>query len=148
MKRKIMPDIIKQQVVSSLNQDCSVFEAATLMTSANIAAVVIVDRDGKLSGIITERDLTRRIVAKGLDPKETPIAAVMTENPDTLSPDDSAGDALELMQSRHFRHLPVVDGDKCVGMVSIRDLYKAAKSSLEESIRETEAFVFGDRYGA
>lgn len=148
MKRKIMPDIIKQQVVSSLNQDCSVFEAATLMTSANIAAVVIVDRDGKLSGIITERDLTRRIVAKGLDPKETPIAAVMTENPDTLSPDDSAGDALELMQSRHFRHLPVVDGDKCVGMVSIRDLYKAAKSTLEESIRETEAFVFGDRYGA
>lgn len=148
MKRKIMPDIIKQQVVSSLNQDCSVFEAATLMTSANIAAIVVVDRDGKLSGIITERDLTRRIVAKGLDPKETPIAAVMTENPDTLSPDDSAGDALELMQSRHFRHLPVVDGDKCVGMVSIRDLYKAAKSTLEESIRETEAFVFGDRYGA
>ncbi len=148
MQRKIIPDIIKQHVISSLDKDSTVFEAATLMTSANIAAVVVVDSDGKLSGIITERDLTRRIVAKGLDPKETPIAAVMSENPDTLSPDDSAVDALELMQSRHFRHLPVVDGDKCVGMVSIRDLYKAAKSSLEESIRETEAFVFGDRYGA
>ena len=90
----------------------------------------------------------RRVVAKGLDPKETPIADVMTENPETLSPDDSAGDALEMMLSRHFRHLPVIDGEKCVGMVSIRDLYKAAKSSLEESIKETEAFVFGDRYGA
>ena len=130
MQRKIMPDIIKQQVVSSLNQDSTVFEAATLMTSANIAAVIVIDGNSKLTGIITERDLTRRVVAKGLDPKDTPIAAVMTANPDTLSPDDSAGDALELMQSRHFRHLPVVDGDKCVGMVSIRDLYKAAKSTL------------------
>lgn len=148
MQRKIMPDIIKQQVVSSLKQDSTVFEAATLMASANIAAVIIVDDDGKLAGIVTERDLTRRVVAKGLEPKETPLADVMTENPDTLSPDDSAGDALELMQARHFRHLPVVEGDECVGMVSIRDLYMAAKSSLEESIRETEAFVFGDRYGA
>ena len=148
MQRKIMPDIIKQKVVSSLNQDSTVFEAATLMTGANIAAVIVIDGNSKLTGIITERDLTRRVVAKGLDPKDTPIAAVMTANPDTLSPDDSAGDALELMQSRHFRHLPVVDGDKSVGMVSIRDLYKAAKSTLEENIRETEAFVFGDRYGA
>jgi len=148
MQRKIMPDIIKHQVISSLKQDSSVFEAASLMTSANIAAIVIVDDNNKVSGIITERDLTRRVIAKGLDPKQTPIGAVMTKNPDTLSPDDSASDALELMQSRHFRHLPVVDGDTCVGMVSIRDLYIAAKSTLEESIRETEAFVFGDRYGA
>jgi CBS domain-containing protein len=148
MQRKIMPDIIKQQVISSLKKDSTVFEAASLMTSANIAAIVIVDDNNKVTGIITERDLTRRVIAKGLEPKETPIAAVMTENPETLSPDDSAGDALELMQSRHFRHLPVVDGEICVGMVSIRDLYKAAKSALEESIRETEAFVFGDRYGA
>jgi len=148
MQRKIMPDIIKQQVISSLKQDSTAYEAASLMTSANIAAIVIVDDNNKVSGIITERDLTRRVVAKGLDPKETPIADVMTENPETLSPDDSASDALEMMLSRHFRHLPVIDGEKCVGMVSIRDLYKAAKSSLEESIKETEAFVFGDRYGA
>jgi len=148
MQRKIIPDIIRQQVISSLKQDSTAFEAASLMTSANVAAIVIVDGNNQISGIITERDLTRRVIAKGLDPKETPIADIMTENPDTLSPDDSAGDALELMQSRHFRHLPVVDGDTCVGMVSIRDLYIAAKSKLEESIRETEAFVFGDRYGA
>ena len=103
---------------------------------------------GSPGRIITERDLTRRVVAKDLDPKKTPIIDIMTANPDTLSPDDSAGDALELMQSRHFRHLPVVEDGKCVGMVSIRDLYTAVKSALEENIRETEAFVFGDRYGA
>jgi CBS domain-containing protein len=148
MQRKIMPDIVKKQAVSSLKIDNTVLEAATMMTSANVAAIVVIDDDGKLVGIITERDLTRRAIAKGLDPKETPIGDIMTANPDTLAPDDSAGDALELMQSRHFRHLPVVDGDICVGMVSIRDLYIAAKSSLEKNIRETEAFVFGDRYGA
>jgi CBS domain-containing protein len=148
MQRKIMPDIVKKQAVSSLKIDNTVLEAATMMTSANVAAIVVIDDDGKLVGIITERDLTRRAITKGLDPKKTPIGDIMTANPDTLAPDDSAGDALELMQSRHFRHLPVVDGDICVGMVSIRDLYIAAKSSLEENIRETEAFVFGDRYGA
>ncbi len=148
MQRKIMPDIIKQQVISSLKPDNTVIEAATLMTSANVAAIVVLDDGGVLIGIVTERDLTRRVIAKKLDPKETPISEVMSENPDTLAPDDSAGDALELMQSRHFRHLPVVEDGKCIGMVSLRDLYMAAQTTLEENIRETEAFVFGDRYGA
>ena len=60
----------------------------------------------------------------------------------------AAGDALELMQSRKYRHLPVTEDGKCVGMVSIRDLYAAVKLALEEDIKETEAFVFRDRYGA
>ena len=148
MQRKIIPEIVNRQKISSLKGENSVLEAATMMANANIGAVVVVDDDGKLVGIITERDMTLRVVSKALDPKETKIADIMTTNPDTLSPDDSAGDALELTQSRHYRHLPVAEGGKCVGMVSIRDLYIAAKSSLEENIRETEAFVFGDRYGA
>ena len=148
MERKIMPDIVKRQTISSLKPDNTAFEAATMMATANIGAIVVVDKKGLLSGIVTERDMTRRVVGKGLDPKKTKIADVMTSNPDTLAPDDSAGDALELMQSRQYRHLPVVDDGKCVGIVSLRDLFAAAKSSLEENIRETEAFVFGDRYGA
>jgi len=148
MDRKIIPEIVKKQTISSLKPESTAFEAATLMTTANIGAIIINDDDGNLSGIVTERDMTRRVVGKGLDPKTTLIEDFMTKNPDTLAPDDSAGDALELMQSRHFRHLPVVEDGKCVGMVSIRDLYIAAKTSLEENIRETEAFVFGDRYGA
>ena len=148
MQRKIIPDIVKRQSISSLKPENTVFEAATMMASANIGAVIILDKDGNLTGIITERDMTRRVVGKGLDPKKTKIADVMTGNPDTLAPDDSAGDALELMQSRQYRHLPVVDGGKCVGIVSLRDLFAAAKSSLEANIRDTEAFVFGDRDGA
>ena len=148
MDRKIVPGIVKKQTISSLKSENTAFEAATLMTSANIGAVVIVDDDENLTGILTERDITQRLVGKGLDPKTTLIKDVMTKDPETLSPDDAAGDALELMQTRHFRHLPVVEDGKCVAMVSIRDLYMAAKSALEKNIRETEAFVFGDRYGA
>lgn len=148
MQRKIMPDIVKRQTISSLKPENTVYEAATMMVKANIGAVVVLDKQGRLTGIVTERDMTRRVVAKGLDPKQTKLADIMTKNPDTLSPDDSAFDALELMQARNYRHLPVVEDGKCVGMVSVRDLYAAAKSSLEENIKETEAFVFGDRYGA
>jgi CBS domain-containing protein len=148
MQRKIIPDIVKKQTISSLKINSTVFEAATMMNNTNVAAIVVLDEASKLVGIVTERDLTRRAIAKNLDPNTTPIEKIMTKNPDTLAPDDSASDALELMQSRHFRHLPVVEKEICVGMVSIRDLYIAAKSSLEENIRETEAFIFGDRYGA
>jgi len=148
MQRKIIPDIVKRQTIGSLKPENTEYEAATMMVKANIGAVVIIDKQGRLTGIATERDMTRRVVAKGLDPKQTKLADIMTKNPDTLAPDDSAFDALELMQARNYRHLPVVEGGKCVGMVSVRDLYSAAKSSLEESIKETEAFVFGDRYGA
>jgi CBS domain-containing protein len=148
MQRKIMPDIVKRQTISALKAENTAYEAATMMTKANIGAVIVLDAKERLTGIVTERDMTRRVVAKGLDPKETPLSEIMTKNPDTLSPDDSAFDALELMQARNYRHLPVVEDGKCVGMVSVRDLYAAAKSSLEENIKETEAFVFGDRYGA
>lgn len=148
MQRKIMPDIVKRQTISSLKSDNTVLEAASMMVKANIGAVVVLDGKDRLIGIVTERDMTRRVVAKGLDPKKTQLSEIMTKNPDTLAPDDSAFDALELMQARNYRHLPVVEDGKCVGMVSVRDLYAAAKASLEENIKETEAFVFGDRYGA
>jgi len=148
MQRKIIPDIVTGQTINSAKVDTTVMDAAKKMASANIAAITVEDDDGKLIGIITERDITQRVVAKGLNAETTSVLDVMTKNPDTLSPNDSAGDALELMQSRNYRHLPVTEDGKCVAMVSVRDLYKAAKEQLEENIRETEAFVFGDRYGA
>ena len=101
-----------------------------------------------MCGIVTERDLCQKVLAKSLDPDSTAVGDIMTANPDTLSPDDSAGDALELMQTRKYRHLPVVVNGKCQAVVSVRDLYSAIKESLEEDIREAEAFIFGDRYGA
>lgn len=148
MQRKIVPDIVQPTDVASVIAEDTVFAAATIMRDRKIAALIVVDSAGKLSGIITERDVVFRGTAGGLDPKSTKVAEIMTPNPDTLAPGDSASDALELMQTRNYRHLPVVVDGTCIAVVSVRDLFKSVKESLEESIRETEAFVFGDRYGA
>ena len=148
MQRKIVPNVVARKQVATVVPEDTAFQAAKLMADKHIAALVVVDGESKIIGIVTERDMTQRIIAAGLDGKTTPVKHIMTENPDTLSPEDSAGDALELMQTRNYRHLPVTEDGKCIAVVSIRDLYASVKEALEEDIRETEAFVFGDRYGA
>ena len=148
MQRKIVPNVVARKQVATVVVEDTAFQAAKLMADNHIAALVVVDGESKIIGIVTERDMTQRIIAAGLDGKTTPVKHIMTENPDTLSPEDSAGDALELMQTRNYRHLPVTEDGKCIAIVSIRDLYASVKEALEEDIRETEAFVFGDRYGA
>ncbi len=148
MRLRIIPHIVKDQKLCVLSEQSTVREAAKQMADNDIAAIVVTDDDGKLLGIVTERDMTRRIIAKDVDANTVTVGEIMTRNPDTLAPGDSALDALELMRTRKYRHLPVVDDGRVVGMVSIRDLYAAVKTALEEDIRETEAFVFGDRYGA
>ena len=148
MQRKIVPDIVKPVDVASVKAEDMVLDAAKMMRDRKIAALIVVDDAGNLTGIVTERDVVFRLTANGKDPATTAIKEIMTSSPDTLAPGDSASDALELMQTRNYRHLPVVEGSKCIAVVSVRDLFNSVKESLEESIRETEAFVFGDRYGA
>ena len=148
MQGKIIPDVLQRLTIARVTIDDNVLTAAKMMSDAHIAALIVVDNDDKLIGIITERDLTQRVLAAGLDGQATKVGDVMTANPDTLAPDDSARDALELMQTRGYRHLPVAEDGKCVSIVSIRDLYASVKEALEKDIKETEAFVFGDRYGA
>lgn len=147
MQSRIIPDIVQDQSICSLPEMSTVHEAARQMTECNVAAVVVVDEDGVLHGIVTERDITRRLVSKGLDPRKTKLVDIMTRDPDTLAPHDTAQDALGRMQKRGFRHLPVLDDAEVVGMVSIRDLYAAVQKTLEDDLHETEAYVFGDRYG-
>ena len=149
MQRKIIPDIVQPRDLTTTTVDQTAEQAAKDMAAANVAAIIVLDADGKLIGIVTERDLSRRIVAENKVPSDTKVGDIMTANPDTLAPGDRASDALELMLTWRYRHLPVQDENgKCIAMVSIRDLYEAVKESLEENIRETEAFVFGDRYSA
>lgn len=148
MHRKIIPDVVPRRDIRAVTEKDTVLDCAKTMKELHVAAMIVVDGAGKLIGIVTERDMVQRVLAKGLDPKTTTMADIMTRNPDTLKPDDSAADALELMRSRNFRHLPVAEDGRCVAMVSIRDLYAAVQEALQAEIHETEAFVFGDRYGA
>ena len=147
MPAKIIPDIVNDQKLYELSQSHSARDAAKLMTKAHVSAVLVVE-EGRLLGIVTERDLTAQVVALGADPDETPLSAIMTADPDTLEPADAPLDALELMRTRGYRHLPVVASGTVVGMGSIRDLYAATKEQLEEDVRQREAFMFDKGYGA
>ncbi|RCK52207.1 hypothetical protein TH25_06640 [Thalassospira profundimaris] len=147
MDTKIVPGLVKEQSLATLNPADSVMDAVLLMSDRKIGAVIVVDDSARLAGIFTERDLVNRVVAKKLDPAKTPLVDVMTANPDTLRPDDNAHEALSLMSAHRYRHLPVVDGDRVVGMVSIRDLFNVVKASLEDEVRDREKFIFGSDYG-
>ncbi len=146
MQRRIVPDLVSNQTLASLPPSATVRDAARVMTERHIGAVLVAV-DGRLQGIFTERDVLARVVAAGLDPDDTALGGVMTPNPDTVAPNDTALDALRRMSECGYRHLPVLDGDQIVGIVSIRDLYAAANSDLAEDLEQREAFIFDTGYG-
>lgn len=146
MIRKIVPDVISGQTLQKVSPQENVRAAAKMMRDRKIAAVVVMEAD-RLVGIITERDMTCRVIAAGLNPDTAVARDIMTANPDTLSPDDSASDALNMMRERNYRHLPVVKDDRVVGMVSVRDLYAVYKTELEEDLKDRNAFIYGESYG-
>jgi CBS domain-containing protein len=131
MPRRIIPDVIREQHVANVREQATVREAAKLMREHNVGAVPIVE-DGALKGILTVNDMTYRVIAEGRDPDKTFVREVMTPDPDTVSSDTAAIDALRLMQDGGYRHLPVVDGGRVLGLVSRRDFYGVEKARLDD----------------
>lgn len=136
----IVPDAVHDQVVVTMSPGETVLALAEKMAAERIGAVAVTE--GKaLVGIVTERDLAFKVLARGLDPKTTTIDQVMTPDPDIVGPDEPVLVALERMQAGRYRHLPVMDGDDLVAMVSIRDLYATVRIELEQALLEREAFI-------
>ena len=127
MTDAVIPDVVRDQTIRALGPDASAREAAALMVTCDISAILINDEAGLLVGIITERDLARRIVAAGRDSETTKLAEIMTAEPECIQPDETPERALRLMQVRRYRHLPIAADGRAVGIVSIRDLRAAAK---------------------
>jgi len=119
MQRTIRTIVEHQEIVTAAART-SVSDAAKLMRQHNVGALPVVD-DDRLVGIFTERDSLYRVVAANLDTRRTQLADVMTPNPQTVHPDDSFAHALHLMHAGGFRHVPVVENDRVLGMVSARD---------------------------
>lgn len=146
MQRKIVPDVVRQRYIVTLGKNASVHDAVQAMSTHRISAIAVTNGEGHLTGIVSERDMTHRVLACGLNPLTTTLADVMTENPETLRPNDSALDAVELMMERNIRHLPVVTEEGyVVAMISVRDLLKAALDDMNEAIeaKRQEAFAPG-----
>jgi CBS domain-containing protein len=100
------------------------FDAADYMASRNIGAVCVLDAKDKLCGIFSERDLLKRVIVKHLDPAEVPISEVMSAPRAVIDCGETPHEALERMEQVGSRHLPVVDGEKFVGMLSMRDIMR------------------------
>lgn len=146
MKRKIVPDVISGQTLITVTPNDTVVAIAKVMHDSRVAAVLVTESDA-LVGIITERDMTCRVIAGGLDPETAIAKDIMTADPDTLHPNDTPAQAIKMMIERNYRHLPVTDGDTLVGMVSVRDLYAIYNLELEEDLKDRNAFIYGENYG-
>lgn len=126
-----LSDIIFNQDPLILSEDASVKEACTLMADRRAGSVITTGKDGKLAGIFTGRDAVSRVLAAGKT-AATKLSQVMTANPDTLAPDQTAIDALRLMWEGGYRHLPVIKDDKILGIVSRGDFKADEQDRLEE----------------
>ena len=131
MTDRLIKKIIEDQEIVTAPADMTVSEAALLMREKHIGAVVVVENE-KLAGIFTERDALFRVVAEGRDGKATRLADVMTRNPQTVKPDQPFSVALQFMYGGKFRHVPVVEDGRPVGIISARDALGP----------ELEAFVY------
>ena len=120
-ERTVFQSMSNRHVIN-LGPNASVWEAACVMTKANCGSVLIVDTPGTLLGIVTERDLMTRVLAKALNPQTTKVSDVMTKNPICVAPEKLVADAVLIMIERGFRHLPIVGpGEKILGVFSVRD---------------------------
>ena len=121
MPQRPIRSVIARQKILTAAKETTVSEAARLMKKMNVGAVMVVEKE-KLIGIFTERDIVFRVLAEGRDPRTTHLADVMTAKPQTIAPDRPFGHALHLMYESGFRHVPVVEHGRPIGIVSARDV--------------------------
>lgn len=120
-ERTVFQSMAQRHVVSVV-PTATVYAAACVMTRANCGSVLVIDTANTLLGIVTERDLMTRLLAKSLDPATTTVADIMTRNPHCVVPETKVADAVLLMIERGFRHLPIVtEANKILGVFSVRD---------------------------
>jgi CBS domain-containing protein len=130
----------KGRAVFSVEPTVMVLEAIELMCEKNIGGLLIV-KDGKLSGIFTERDYARKLILKGKSSKDTPIGELMTPNPFTVTPDSSIDECMQMMTLKHIRHLPVMENGQLVGMISIGDVVRHVINEQKDIIEHLEHYI-------
>ena len=135
----------KSKQMWTILPDSTVFEALKLMAEKEIGALMVVDKKGKVAGIMTERDYARKIVLKGKTSPKTLVKEIMTPASKMFSvkPDTSVEDCMVLMTGKHIRHVPVFDGVKFVGLVSIGDAVKSTISEKDVLINQLSNYIAG-----
>jgi CBS domain-containing protein len=136
----------KSEDVFSIPPDATVFEAIEMMEKKNVGALLVMEND-QLLGIISERDYTRKVILRGKRSRETKVAEIMSSNLTVTHPREPVEKCLRLMTDKRMRHLPVLDGDKVVGVISIGDLVKWTLSCQSAAIAHLENYIHGGYTG-
>ncbi len=128
--------------IQSIHPDDSVFDAVQRLADANIGSLIVVEDDRPV-GIFTERDYARSVILKGKSSPTTPVRDIMTTRVIFVQPAQTVEDCMAIMTDKHIRHLPVLDGEKLVGMISIGDLVKSIIADQKFTIEQLEQFIQG-----
>jgi len=135
-------DILKKKgsEICSVSPDTSVYDALKLMAEKNIGAVLVMQA-GRPVGILSERDYARQVILKGKASKDTPVREIMTARVIFVRPEQSVEDCMALMTDKHIRHLPVLEGETLLGILSIGDVVKAVISEKQFRIEQLENYI-------
>ena len=132
----------KGRKLISIDPNASVFDAIKLMADEGIGSLVVME-SGALKGIVTERDYARKVILKGRASDSTKIAEIMTAEVKTTSPEEPVDKCMEMMTELKCRHLPVIENDEVVAMISIGDLVQAIIADQQEEIEHLEHYIAG-----
>ena len=124
----------------SIAPSATAYEALELMAEKNVGALLVME-SGKLTGIFSERDYARKVILKGKSSKNTTVGELMTSPPICIEPDRSIGECMVLMTNNHIRHVPVMDRELLIGVVSIGDIVNTIISEQETTIQELESYI-------
>ncbi len=133
-------DLVKDHSTFHAEADQIVMDVAHRMVERNIGAVPVL-RNGRLAGIFSERDLMKRVIVEGRDPRATRVGDVMTPNPYIVSPNEDLETCLLLMKQYGFRHLPICDGERLVGLVSLRDILMHDLEEKDGEVAAMRAYI-------
>jgi CBS domain-containing protein len=136
----------KDRTVWTIDIDSTVYDALVKMSKKGIGALVVLDH-GKVAGIFSERDYARKVVLYGKSSKESNVSELMTKEITFVRPDTTIEDCMTLLSKKHIRHLPVLEGDELVGVITIRDVLKKVIEDQQLTIQNLEDYIYGRSYG-